>query len=142
MLLFLEKGQQIKRDEILRRLVEMQFARQDYGLERGFFRARGDVVEVYPTYEDYAIRIQLFGDEIDLIAQIDPLTGRILKKHERLPIYPKSHYVQPRNQLLHAIEGIKEELEQWHTRLMQEGKELEANRVRQRTLFDLEMLKE
>src|SRR5512136_1764981 len=86
MLLFLEKGQRIRRDEILRRLVEMQFARQDYGLERGFFRARGDVVEVYPTYEDYAIRIETFGDEIDSIAQIDPLTGRILKKHERLPI--------------------------------------------------------
>ena len=142
MLLFLEKGQRIKRDELLRRLVEMQFTRQDFELERGHFRARGDVVEVYPTYDDYAIRIQMFGDEIDSIAQIDPLTGRILKKHERLPIYPKSHYVQPRSQLLHAIEDIKVELEQWHTRLMQEGKELEANRVRQRTLFDLEMMKE
>jgi excinuclease ABC subunit B len=142
MLLFLEKGQRIKRDELLRRLVEMQFTRQDFELERGHFRARGDVVEVYPTYEDYAIRIQLFGDEIDLIAQIDPLTGRILKKHERLPIYPKSHYVQPRGQLLNAVEVIQEELEQWHTRLMQEGKELEAHRVRQRTLFDLEMMKE
>ncbi len=142
MLLFLERGQRIRRDELLRRLVEMQFARQDFELERGHFRARGDVVEVYPTYEDYAIRIQMFGDEIDSIAQIDPLTGRTLKKHERLPIYPKSHYVQPRGQLLHAIEGIKEELEQWHTHLMQEAKELEAHRIRQRTLFDLEMMKE
>jgi excinuclease ABC subunit B len=142
MLLFLERGQRIRRDELLRRLVEMQFTRQDFELERGHFRARGDVVEVYPSYEDYAIRIQMFGDEIDSIAQIDPLTGRTLKKHERLPIYPKSHYVQPRGQLLHAIEGIKEELEQWHTHLMQEAKELEAHRVRQRTLFDLEMMKE
>jgi len=142
MLLFLEKGQRIKRDEILRRLVEMQFARQDFELERGHFRVRGDVVEVYPSYEDYAIRIEMFGDEIDSIAQIDPITGRTLKKHERMPIYPKSHYVQPRGQLLHAIETIKEELEQWHTHLMKEGKELEAHRVRQRTMFDLEMMKE
>ena len=93
MLLFLEKGQQIRRDEILGRLVEMQYARQDYALERGFFRAHGDVVEVFPSYEDYAVRIELFGDEIENIAQIDPLTGRVLKKHERMPIYPKSHYV-------------------------------------------------
>jgi excinuclease ABC subunit B len=142
MLLFLEKGQRIKRDEILRRLVEMQFTRQDFELGRGHFRARGDVVEVFPTYEEYAIRIDMFGDEIDSIAQIDPVTGRTLKKHERLPIYPKSHYVQPRDQLLRAIETIKEELEQWHTQLMQEGKELEAHRVQQRTLFDLEMMKE
>jgi len=142
MLLFLEKGQRIKRDEILRRLVEMQFTRQDFELARGRFRVRGDIVEVYPTYEDYAIRIEMFGDEIDSIAQIDPVTGRTLKKHDRLPIYPKSHYVQPRGQLLHAIDTIKEELEGWHTQLMQEGKELEAHRVQQRTWFDLEMMKE
>jgi excinuclease ABC subunit B len=142
MLLFLEKGQRIKRDEILRRLVEMQFTRQDFELARGRFRVRGDIVEVYPTYEDYAIRIEMFGDEIDSIAQIDPVTGRTLKKHDRLPIYPKSHYVQPRGQLLHAIDTIKEELEAWHTQLMQEGKELEAHRVQQRTWFDLEMMKE
>jgi excinuclease ABC subunit B len=142
MLLFLEKGQRIERDEILRRLVEMQFARQDYGLERGFFRARGDTIEVFPTYEDYAIRIEMFGDEIDSIAQTDPITGRTLKKHERLPIYPKSHYVQPRDQLLRAIETIKEELEEWRSKLEQEGKPLEAQRVHQRTMFDLEMMKE
>jgi excinuclease ABC subunit B len=142
MLLFLEKGQRIKRDEILRRLIEMQFTRQDFELERGHFRARGDVVEVFPTYEEYAIRIDMFGDEIDSIAQIDPVTGRTVKKHERLPIYPKSHYVQPRDQLLLAIETIKEELEKWHTQLMQEGKDLEAHRVQQRTRFDLEMMKE
>ena len=142
MLLFLEKGQRIERDEILRRLVEMQFARQDFGLERGFFRARGDTIEVFPTYEDYAIRIEMFGDEIDSIAQIDPITGRTLKKHDRMPIYPKSHYVQPRDQLLQAINTIKEELEEWRTKLEQEGKLLEAHRVHQRTMFDLEMMKE
>ena len=138
MLLFLEKGEKIKRDEILRRLVEMQYSRQDYGLERGCFRARGDVVEVFPTYEDYAVRVDMFGDEIDSIAQIDPITGRVLKKHERLPIYPKSHYVQPRDQLLRAMESIREELEERRTELEKEDKLLEARRLHQRTMFDLE----
>lgn len=142
MLLFLEKGEKIKRDEILRRLVEMQYSRQDYGLERGCFRARGDVVEVFPTYEDYAVRVDMFGDEIDSIAQIDPITGRVLKKHERLPIYPKSHYVQPRDQLLRAMESIREELEERRTELEKEDKLLEARRLHQRTMFDLEMMKE
>jgi excinuclease ABC subunit B len=142
MLLFLEKGQRIQRDEILRRLVEMQFVRQDFGLERGCFRARGDVIEVFPTYEDYAIRVEMFGAEIDSIAQIDPITGRSLKKHERMPIYPKSHYVQPRDQLLRAVDTIKAELEQWRTQLEQEGRLLEAQRVHERTMFDLEMMKE
>src|SRR5688572_13083378 len=142
MLLFLEKGQQIKRDEILRRLVEMQFSRRDYGLERGFFRARGDVIEVFPTYEDYAIRIEMFGDEIDTIAQTDPVTGRTLKEHVRMPIYPKSHYVQPPDQMSRAIESIKAELEQWRTLLEKEGKLLEAHRLHQRTMFDVEMMKE
>jgi excinuclease ABC subunit B len=142
MLLFLEKGQRIQRDDILRRFVEMQYSRQDYGLERGFFRARGDVVEVFPTYEDYAVRIELFGDEIDSIAQIDPISGRILKKHDRMPIYPKSHYVQPREQLLSAIDMIKAELEEWRTKLELENKLLEARRLHQRTMFDIEMMKE
>jgi excinuclease ABC subunit B len=142
MLLFLEKGQRISRDEILRRLVDMQFGRQEFGLERGFFRVRGDVVEVFPTYEDYAVRVEMFGDEIDSIAQIDPVTGRPLKKHDRMPIYPKSHYVQPRDQLLRAIDTIKAELAEWRTHLENEGKLLEATRVHQRTMFDLEMMKE
>ncbi|MBN2321226.1 MAG: excinuclease ABC subunit UvrB [Acidobacteria bacterium] len=142
MLLFLEKGQQIARDDILRRLVEMQYAREDYGLERGFFRVRGDVVEVFPTYEDYAVRIDLFGDEIDSIAQIDPITGRTLKKHDRIPIYPKSHYVQPREQLQAAMNNILEELDEWQSRLEQQNRTLEAARLHQRTMFDLEMMKE
>jgi len=142
MLLFLEKGQRIRRDDLLRRLVEMQYARQDFVLERGHFRAVGDVVEIFPSYDELAIRIDMFGDEIDSIAQIDPLTGRVLKQHERLPIYPRSHYVQPRSQMLAAIDGILEELEEWQARLEAEGKLLEANRVRQRTLFDVEMMRE
>jgi excinuclease ABC subunit B len=120
----------------------MQYVRRDYALERGSFRAIGDVVEVFPSYEDLAIRIDMFGDEIDSIAQIDPLTGRTVKKHGRLPIYPKSHYVQPREQLLRAIESIREELAAWQAHLEGEGKQLEAGRVRQRTLFDLEMMRE
>jgi len=142
MLLFLEQGQRIERDEILRRLVEMQFTRQDYGLERGCFKALGDVIDVFPTYEDYAIRIEMFGDEIESIAQTDPMTGRVLKRHERMPIYPKSHYVQPRHQLLRAVETIKTELEEHRARLEREDKLLEAQRVHQRTVFDLEMLRE
>ncbi len=142
MLLFLEKGQQLRRDDILRRLVEMQFSRRDYDLERGYFRVRGDVIEVFPTYEDYAIRLDMFGDQIDSISQIDPVTGRKLKEHDRLPIYPKSHYVQPRDQLLRAIESIKVELEECRPRFEQEGKLLEAQRLHQRTMFDLEMMKE
>jgi excinuclease ABC subunit B len=142
MLIFLEKGQKIRRDAILGRLVDMQYSRQDYGLERGSFRARGDVVEVFPSYEDYAIRIEMFGDEIESIAQIDPVTGRTLKKHDRLPIYPKSHYVQPREQILSAMDSIREELEEWQGRLEQEDKLLEARRLHQRTMFDLEMMRE
>jgi excinuclease ABC subunit B len=142
MLLFLEKGQQIKRDEILRRLVEMQYARQDYGLERGYFRAHGDVVEVFPSYEDYGVRIEMFGDEIDSIAQILRVPGRVLNNHDRLPIYPKSHYVQPRDQLLNAIDSIKAELEEHRTQLELQDKLLEARRIHQRTMFDIEMMKE
>jgi excinuclease ABC subunit B len=142
MLLFLEKGQRIRRDEILRRLVEMQYIRQDFGLERGVFRARGDVIELFPSYEDYAIRIEMFGDEIESVSQIDPLTGRMIKKHDRLPIYPKSHYVQPRKQLLRAMESIKKELEEWCSKLESDEKPIEAHRLRQRTMFDLEMIRE
>ncbi len=142
MLLFLEKGQQISRDDILRRLVEMQYSRQDWGLERGSFRARGDVIEIFPAYEDYGIRIDMFGEDIDSISQIDPVTGRMVKRHDRMPIYPKSHYVLPQGQMLDAIESIREELEEWRGQLEARGQQLEASRVHQRTMFDIEMMKE
>jgi len=142
MLLFVEKGQQIGRDDLLRRLVEMQYSREDFGLERGFFRVRGDVVEVFPTYEDYAVRIDMFGDEIDSIAQIDPISGRTLKNHDRIPIYPKSHYVLPRDQMQTAMSSIRDELEDWRSQLERREKHLEAARLHQRTMFDLEMMKE
>ena len=142
MLLLLERGQRIARDDILRRLVDMQYSREDFGLERGFFRARGDTVEVFPAYEEHAVRIDLFGDVIDSIAFIDPLTGRTLRKLDRVPIYPKSHYVLPRERLQEAVDGIRAELEQRGAQLEAEGHGLEASRLRQRTMFDLEMMRE
>ena len=141
MLLMLNEGQQITRQEILRRLVEIQYERSDSELARGTFRVRGDVVEVIPAYGDYGIRIELFGDEIDAIHQFDPLTGEIVKRHPRVPIYPKSHYVIPRSQWEAAVESIREELEEHRTQLENQGLLMEAQRVHQRTMFDLEMIK-
>ena len=143
MLVFLEPGMRIARDTLLQRLVELQYERNDIDFKRGSFRVRGDVVEVYPSYQDEAYRIELWGDEIDSIATIDPLLGEISKKHtSRVPIYPKSHYVMPRTTLKRAIKSIREELEWWEPKLIEEGKLLEAQRLHQRTMFDLEMLKE
>ena len=141
MLLMLNEGQRIKRQEILRELVAIQYERNDLELVRGTFRVRGDVVEVIPAYGDYGIRIELFGDEIDAIYQFDPLTGEIIKKHQRVPIYPKSHYVMPRSQWDSAVKSIRSELEEHRTQLEKEGRLLEAQRVHQRTMFDLEMIK-
>jgi len=142
MLLFLDKGQRIKREEIIKKLVEIQYERDDSDFHRGTFRVRGDTLEVYPAYDDYAYRIELFGDEIDSLSQIDPLYGEVKFVYERLPIYPKSHYVMPRSTLLKAIQTIKEELEWWRPQLETAGKLVEAQRLHQRTMFDIEMMKE
>jgi len=142
MLLFLDKGQRVRREQILKKLVEIQYERSDDDFRRGTFRVRGDRIEVFPAYDDQAYRIELFGDEIESLYQIEPLTGEIRFSYERLPIYPKSHYVMPRPTLLKAIETIREELEEWRPRLEAEGKWVEAQRLQQRTLFDLEMMKE
>jgi excinuclease ABC subunit B len=143
MLVFLEPGMRIARDTLLQRLVELQYERNDIDFKRGSFRVRGDVVEVYPSYQDEAYRIELWGDEIDTISTIDPLLGEVRQKHtSRVPLYPKSHYVMPRTTLKRAIKSIKEELEWWEPKLIEEGKLLEAQRLHQRTMFDLEMLKE
>ena len=143
MLVFLEPGMRIARDTLLQRLVELQYERNDIDFKRGSFRVRGDVVEVYPSYQDEAYRIELWGDEVDSIATIDPLLGEVTRKHtSRVPIYPKSHYVMPRTTLKRAIKSIKQELEWWEPKLIEEGKLLEAQRLHQRTMFDLEMLKE
>lgn len=143
MLVFLEPGMRIARDTLLQRLVELQYERNDIDFKRGSFRVRGDVVEVYPSYQDEAYRVELWGEEIDSISTIDPLLGEVTQKHtSRLPIYPKSHYVMPRATLKRAIKSIRHELEWWEPKLLEEGKLLEAQRLHQRTMFDLEMLKE
>ncbi len=141
MLLMLEKGQHISRREILRRLIELQFERNDFGLERGTFRVRGDVIEIVPSYEDYGLRIELFGDEIEALSHFDVITGRTLKRHERVPIYPRSHYVIPKEQWNGAVESIRRELQQLESQLESEGRSLELERIHQRTMFDLEMIK-
>src|SRR5579884_4489458 len=141
MLLFLEKGQKIKRDDITRRLVEILYDRNDSDFRRGTFRVRGDVIEIYPTYDDNAYRIELFGDEVDTLAQIDPLFGTVKQKYSRLPIYPKSHYVVQPERKKTAIESILEELAWWEKELENQGRMVESQRVHQRTRFDLEMIK-
>jgi excinuclease ABC subunit B len=141
MLLMLNEGQRVNRREILQKLVEIQYERNDYELLRGCFRVRGDVIEVVPSYEDYGVRIELFGDEVEAIHQFDPLTGEILKKHQRLPIYPRSHYVIPRQRWESAVRSIKEELKDFRDELTREGRLIEAQRIHQRTMFDLEMIK-
>jgi excinuclease ABC subunit B len=143
MLLFVEPGMKMTRDALLQKLVELQYERSDVEFDRGSFRVRGDTVEVYPSYQDQAYRIELWGDEIDSVSTIDPLLGEVLNKHtSRLPIYPKSHYVMSKPTVKRAIKTIKEELEWWEPKLIQEGKLVEAQRLHQRTMYDLEMIKE
>src|SRR5215211_2361147 len=143
MLLFVEPGMKMTREALLQKLVELQYERSDIEFDRGSFRVRGDVVEIYPSYQDQAYRIELWGDEIDSISTIDPLLGEVLHKHtSRLPIYPKTHYVMSRPTIKRAIKTIREELEWWEPKLIAEGKLVEAQRLHQRTMFDLEMIKE
>ncbi len=141
MLMLLEKGQKIRREDITKRLVEILYERNDSDFRRGTFRVRGDVVEVYPTYDEMAYRIELFGDEIDSLSQIDPLFGTVKQKYARLPIYPKSHYVVQPERKSSAIDSIVHELTEWEAQLEKEGRMVEANRIHQRTRFDLEMIK-
>src|SRR5829696_600456 len=142
MMLPLERGQRIDREQILRKLVEIQYERNDHDFGRGVFRVRGDIVEVYLSYEESALRIELFGDEVDELSSIDPLTGKTLRRHDKVAIYPKTHFVAPREKTKLAVESIKAELEWYRTTLESEGKVLEAHRLHQRTMFDLEMIKE
>ncbi len=142
MLLPLERGQRIGRDEILRKLVEIQYERNDQDFGRGTFRVRGDIVEVYPSYEELGLRIGLFGDEVDDLVSFDPLTGKTVRRHDKTAVYPKSHFVAPRDRTRRAVEAIKEELAWYRGKLEREGKLLEAQRLHQRTMFDLEMIRE
>ena len=143
MLVMLEKGQQTSREALLRRLVDIQYERSE-DLRRGTFRVRGDMIEIYPTYEDQAYRIEMWGEQVDALRQIDPLTGEVRAGQEdlsRVPIYPKTHYVMPQEQKERAIQGIYAELEWWKKELEKQGKFVEAQRVTQRTMFDIEMIR-
>ena len=142
MLLPLERGQRIGREQVLRRLVEIQYERNDHDFSRGTFRVRGDIIEVYPSYEELGLRIELFGDEVDELATFDPLTGRTLRRHDKIAVYPKSHFVAPRDRTKRAVDTIKAELAVQRGRLEHDGKLLEAQRLHQRTMFDLEMMRE
>jgi len=142
MLLFLERGQKIKREDITRKLVEILYERNDGELRRGTFRVRGDVIEVFPAYDDNAYRIELWGDDVEGLSQIDPLFGTVKQKYVRLPIYPKTHYVMKKETRDSAVESIRQELAWWEAELEKQGHVVEAQRVHQRTRFDLEMIKE
>ncbi|MGM0413436.1 MAG: DEAD/DEAH box helicase family protein, partial [Pseudomonadota bacterium] len=143
MLLHVERGDIVDRDGILRRLAELQYSRNDTELRRATYRVRGDVIDVYPADADgEAARIELFDEEVDSLAWFDPLTGEVLRKVPRLTIYPKTHYVTPREQLLDAIEKIKVELAERLEELYSANKLVEAQRLEQRTKFDIEMMLE
>jgi excinuclease ABC subunit B len=142
MLLFFERGVEKPMTDYLRRLTEMQYERTPYDLARGSFRVRGDVLELWPAYEDDAVRIEFFGDEIDKITKIDPVTGHSGRAYDRLAVYPRTHYVTPRQRLLEAMENIRVELDQRVAELRANDRLLEAQRLSQRTLFDLEMIAE
>ena len=143
MLLFFERGVDKPMTQYLRKLTEMQYERTPYDLARGSFRVRGDVLELWPAYEDDAVRIEFFGDEIDKMVRIDPITGRTTgQEYDRLAIYPRTHYVTPRERLMQAMENIRVELDERVVELRANGRLLEAQRLSQRTMFDLEMIAE
>ncbi len=142
MLLFIRQGDTLDRRDLLARLVEARYDRNDLDLRRGTFRVRGDVVEIVPAYEESGIRIELFGDEVERISAFDPLTGKTTGRLAQVAIYPSSHYVTPQPRLADAVETIEAELLEVKPRLEAQGKLLEAQRLYQRTMFDLEMLRE
>jgi excinuclease ABC subunit B len=141
MLMFARTGERLDRRELLSKLVEARYDRNEYELKRGTFRVRGDVVEIVPAYEENGIRIELFGDEVEAISAFDPLTGRTLHKLAQVAIYPSSHYVTPRPRVETALKSIEVELLERKAQLEREGRLLEAQRLFQRTMFDLEMLR-
>jgi excinuclease ABC subunit B len=143
MLLYLEKGSEVSRQDILRKLVEIQYERNEQDFHRGTFRARGDVIDIFPAYEDdVAIRIELFGDEVDALYSFDPLRGTRLDDLDKIAVYAASHYVTPKEKLERAVESIKAELAEVLPQMTADGKLLEAQRLEQRTMFDLEMIQE
>jgi len=138
----LERGSRMDRDQLLRSLVEIQYERNDHDFRRGAFRVRGDIVEVFPSYDDVGLRVGFFGDEIDELASFDPLTGDVVRRHDRITVYPKSHFVTPRARTKQALDAIKAELTERVAQLEGAGRLPEAQRLHQRTMFDLAMIKE
>src|SRR5205823_13554699 len=138
----LVKGERMRRDTVLRHLVDIQYERNDQSFVRGKFRVRGDTLEVHPAYRDLAVRVEFFGDEVERITELDPLTGEVLAERDRIDIYPARHFVTPREQLNEAIKDIEGELQVRTKELQDAGRLLEAQRLLQRTNFDLEMLRE
>jgi excinuclease ABC subunit B len=142
MLVSLQRGQTTSRRDLLTKLVEILYERNDLDFKRGTFRVRGDIIEVHPTYENIGYRIELWGDDVEKLSSFDPLTGDLIEEFDKLTIYPKSHFVMPRPRIEQAVITVKEELKEWESSLEQQGRLLEAQRIHQRTLFDLEMIKE
>src|SRR5262249_44033407 len=142
MMIRLAKGETVDRDNLLLRLVDIQYQRNDVAFTRGTFRVRGDVVEVWPAYEEFAFRIELFGDDVDSLTIINPTSGETIREEAELYIYPAKHFVTPEERIHSAVEGIRQELEERLGVLRQEGKLLEAQRLAARTRFDIEMLLE
>ncbi len=142
MMVALRRGERVDRDKILMRLVDIQYERNDVAFERGKFRVRGDCLEIWPSYEEFAYRIELWGDEVDQLAYINPLTGELIAQHEQLFVYPAKHFVMPEERIGQAVARIREELEDRLRQLRNEGKLLEAQRLNARTRFDMEMLME
>jgi excinuclease ABC subunit B len=141
--LFLEEGMRVERDEILRRLVEIQYARSDTEFKRGTFRVRGDIVEIYPSFAlDRVIRLEFFGDDIDSISETDPLTGKRIRRIGRIALFPNSHWLTPRDRLDAALVSIEKEMKQCVEGFLRQGKIIEARRIEERTRFDMEMLRE
>ncbi len=141
--LYLEENMQIERDAVLDRLVEIQYNRTDIDFKRGSFRVRGDVVEIYPSFaQDRAIRLEFFGDTLDALSEIDPLSGNRIRKMEKIALFPNSHWLTPRDRLETALKNIEQEMKEQVERFLQQGKIIEARRIEERTRFDMEMLKE
>ena len=138
----LRVGGRYRRDGVLRQLVDLQYARNDQALSRAKFRVRGDTLELQPAYDDFIARVEFFGDEVERVTEVDPLTGEVLAERAELNVYPASHYVTPQEKLVAAIADIEVEMEQRVAELEQKGMILEAERLRQRTTFDLEMMRE
>ena len=138
----LRRGEEIDRDELLRQFVAMQYARNDMDFHRGTFRVRGDTVEIIPMYEENAIRVEFFGDEIEAIYTLHPLTGEVIREEEEMYVFPASHYVAGAERMAKAITSIEDELRERLQTLESQGKLLEAQRLRMRTTYDLEMMEQ